>query len=151
MRFQSTLANCGPAALRTALAIRGILRTQEELETLSGCTTEGTSPKGMLAALRAISSGSENQDISPGVISEGQPDIALLRLLEAHRSGCSVILCVDQDEHWVVSFGLLGEGARMVIHVSDAGDAELVKHYRPGELVERWRGLGRRPYYGIVV
>lgn len=149
MRFQSTLANCGPAALRTALAIRGILRTQEELEALSGCTTEGTSPRGMLAALRAISS--ESEEVRPGVISESRPDIALLRLLEAHRSGCSVILCVDQDEHWVVSFGLLGEGARMVVHVSDAGDSELVKHYRPGELVERWRGLGRRPYYGIVV
>lgn len=149
MRFQSTLANCGPAALRTALAIRGILRTQEELEALSGCTTEGTSPKGMLAALRAISS--ENPDISPDVISETNWEVALLKLLEAHRSGFSVILCVDRDEHWVVSFGFIGQVERMRIHVSDAGDSELVKHYRPGELVERWRGLGRRPYYGIVV
>lgn len=143
MRFQSTQASCGPASLRNALLALGIERSEEELSQLSGCTaTNGTPPKGLIRAITQIT-GAE-----PGVIYEAREDVAVLRLVEALRVGRPVILCVDRDEHWVVAFGLLGPD---VVHVADSADNELVKHYRPRDLASRWRGVGRRPFYGILV
>lgn len=149
MRYQSTAASCGPTALRNGLRARGIERSEDELAALSGCTVDGTGAKGMLAALRKIAV--DHPELTPAVLTESRPDIALLRLLEAHRCGSVVILSVDQDEHWVVSFGLLGSGAGIRLHVADSQDGELIRHYTPSALLERWRGLGRRPYYGIIV
>ena len=86
--------------------------------------------------------------MSPGVISEGREDVAILKLVESIRLGHPVILCVDNWDHWVTAFGLLGP---MTIHVADSADSELVKHYEPGELLARWKGPGKKAFYGIVV
>jgi len=149
VRYQSTAASCGPMALRNGLRARGIERSEDELAVLSGCTVDGTGARGMIAALRHIAA--DHPEVTPCVLSEGRPDIALLRLLEAHRCGNVVILSVDRDEHWVVSFGTLGSGAGTMLHVADSQDGELIRHYSPGGLVERWRGQGRRAFYGIIV
>ncbi len=146
MRFQSTSASCGPAALRNALLARGVVRSEDELSQLAGCTSEGTTAKGMMRALILVAK--DNPGIMPGVISEAKGDVALLRLWASLRSGNVVIQCVDQFEHWVCAFGLLGENT---VHVADSGSTELVHHYNPGEMLRRWQGLGRKPYYGIVV
>lgn len=148
MRYQSTSASCGPSALRNGLRARGIERSEAELEELSGCTVDGTPSRGMLRALSKIAA--DHPEVAPAVLSEARPDIAILRLLEAHRCGNVVFLAVDKDEHWVVSFGLLGSGAGVRLHVADSQDGELIRHYTPSALLERWRGLGRRPYYGII-
>jgi hypothetical protein len=59
-----------------------------------------------------------------------------------------VILLVDHWDHWVVAFGLLGVSS---IHVVDSADTELVQTLTPEELIPRWEGNGKRPYYGIIV
>lgn len=150
MRLQSTQANCGPACLRNALLCHGIIRSETELESLAGTTgASGTSGKGLLGALRSISG--EHPVLSPGVISEGRADVAILKLLASLGAGHPVILCADNDEHWILAFGVLGGGARVVVHVSDPADNEMVLHMTPGALMERWHGPGRKPYYGVIV
>lgn len=147
MRFQSTAANCGPAVLRNALLCHGITRSEEELEALTGCTAaDGTNPKGMLKALAAIAR--ENPQISPRVIAESREDVALLKLVFTIQQGSVVIMCADNAEHWTLAFGLLGSN---IIHMADSADSELVQHLRPDKLLARWKGPGRKAYYGIVV
>lgn len=146
MRFQSHAASCGPASLRTALMARGVTRSEDELAKLSGCTTNGTTAKGMMKALLLVAK--EHPVLLPGVLSESREEIALMWLAQAHRAGYAAILCVDNDEHWVVSFGMLGES---VFHIADSADEEMVLHYTRPQLAARWRGLGKKPFYGIVV
>lgn len=147
MRFQQTQASCGPAALRNALLARGVERSEEELAKLCGYRADiGTSPKGMMRALILIAK--DHPALLPGPFAERQSDVAMLRLLAAHRAGYVAILLVDSDEHWVVSFGTLGD---QIIHVSDSADSEMVLHYTAEQLLARWRGPGRKPYYGILV
>jgi hypothetical protein len=145
MRYQSKLASCGPTALRNALQARGIQRSEDELATLVSCTAEGTSARGLLRAVHMIAV--DEPKIMPGVLSERRGDVAVLKLRSAHQQGAVGILCVDSLEHWVVSFGLLGE----TFHVADSAHEELVLHYSPAALLERWRGPGRVPYYGILL
>lgn len=146
MRFQSTSASCGPAALRNALLARGIKRSEDELAALASCDSEGTTAKGMMRALIAIAK--DNSHVLPAPFMESREDIAFIKLVNALQNGHVVIMCVDGFEHWVCAFGLLG---RNVVHVADSGDAELVHHYDPVALCQRWKGLGRKPYYGIIV
>lgn len=147
MRFQSTQASCGPAALRNALLARGVERSEEELAKLSGYKApQGTSPKGMMRALIAVAR--DLPHILPAPIAEKDEDVAILRLRAAHDSGHVAILIVDNDEHWVVSFGTLG---RSIFHISDSADSEMVQHLTPDKLIARWRGPGRKPFYAILV
>lgn len=150
MRLQSTQANCGPACLRNALLCHGIVRSEQELEQLAGTTgSSGTSGKGLVRALLSISG--EHPEVRPGVVSEGRADVAILKLLAALDAGHVVILCADNDEHWILAFGTLGSGARIIVHVSDPAENEMVLHMRPDELMARWKGPGRKPYYGVIV
>lgn len=150
MRLQSSQASCGPASLRNALLCHGIVRSEQELETLAGCTAaDGTNPRGLLRALSSISQ--EHPEISPGTISESRPDVALLKLVAALTAHHVVILCVDDFSHWVLAFGLLGGGAKATIHVADPADSEMVEHFSPDMLLRRWAGPARKPYYAIVV
>ena len=152
MRFQSTQASCGPAALRNALLCHGVTRSEQELELLTGCTAaDGTSFKGMLKALQLVAK--DAPAIAPAVLSESRPDVAILRTIAALQGGHVVILCVDEWEHWVVAFGLLGMGAKVIVHVSDSADAEMVRHLKPGELLDWWKGpeAARKPYFGVIV
>lgn len=150
MRLQSTQANCGPACLRNALLCHGITRSEQELESLAGTSgATGTSPKGLITALRAIAL--DNPKLSPGVIHEARPDVAILKLVACLNAGHVVILCADDNEHWILAFGTLGGGAHIVVHISDPADNEMVLHMRPDELLARWHGPGRKPFYGITV
>ena len=150
MRLQSTQANCGPACLRNALLCHGITRSETELEQLCGTTgSNGTSPRGLQSALRSIAE--SNNSLSPGIIHEGRADVALLKLIACLNAGHVVILCADNNEHWILAFGLLGGGAQIIVHVSDPADNEMVLHMRPDELLQRWHGPGRKPFYGVTV
>lgn len=100
----------------------------------------------MVRALKLIAT--DTPTLQPVALRESKADIALLRLKDACRSGFVVILCVDDDAHWVVFFGMLGD---KVYHVADSANDELVLHYSASELIDRWRGAGRYPYFGIVV
>lgn len=90
----------------------------------------------------------EHPKISPGVVSERRGDVALLKLHAALQAGVVGILCVDGFEHWVCAFGLLGGD---VFHLADSAAEELVLHYSPMRLLERWRGPGRQPFYAILL
>jgi ABC-type bacteriocin/lantibiotic exporter with double-glycine peptidase domain len=150
LRLQSTQANCGPACLRNALLCHGINRSEQELEQLAGTTgTNGTSGKGLIKALSSIAQ--EHPNVRPGVIAEGRADVAILKLLAALDAGHVIILCADNDEHWILAFGTLGSGARVLIHVCDPAENEMVLHMRPEALLARWKGPGRKPYYGVIV
>lgn len=129
---------------------RGIARSEEELSTLTGFKPAvGTSPRGILRALETISK--EHPEVTPAVLSEARSEVAVLRLIACLMAGSVVILCVDNYEHWGVAFGLLGFGGNTTIHFYDPAETEMVKHYQPGELLARWQGGGRKPYYGIIV
>lgn len=151
MRFQSNQSSCGPAALRNALLCIGIKRSEEELEKLTGMTpSDGTSAKGLLKALQAISK--EHPEIDPAVIAENKGDIAILRLLEALRSGHPVILVTEGGSHWATAFGILGvAGEKLMIHVADSAEVELVLHFTPQELIKAWKSDEKKAYYGVVV
>lgn len=150
MRLQSTQANCGPACLRNALLCHGINRSEQELEQLAGTSgASGTSGKGLVKALASIAQ--EHPNVRPGVISEGRADVAILKLLAALDAGHVIILCADDDEHWILAFGTLGSGARTIVHVCDPAENEMVLHMRPEGLMARWKGPGRKPYYGVIV
>jgi len=150
MRFQSSQSSCGPASLRNALLCHGIIRSEEELEALAGTkASDGTGPKGLIKALQAIAR--EHPEVTPAPLSEAREDVAVLKLLATLAAHHVVILSVDRDEHWVVAFGFLGSGAKVSIHVCDSADNEMVKHYGPAELLARWRGLGRKPFFGVIV
>lgn len=148
MRFQSTTANCGPAALRNALLAHGIERSEQELEGLTGYTPEeGTSHKGIIKAVRAM----EQPGLMGMPLSEARGDVALLRLLASLQAGHTVLLVVDNYEHWVCAFGLLGSGRSVTVHVADSAYTELVRHMTPAALLEWWRPPRRSHYYGIIV
>lgn len=139
MRLQSTQANCGPASLLNALVALGISRTEDELATLCKTTgTEGTSPRNLMAAIRALGR-------SPELINEKRMDVAIMFVETWLREGRPVILCVDGDTHWVTAVGSMGK--RIII--ADPADNELVLSYSRSDLVDRWGSGGR--YYGIVV
>lgn len=138
MRMQDTAANCGPAALSNALDAMGIKRSQDECAALCKTTaTEGTSPKKLLAAITAVG----RKGI---VIKERRTSVALAFLEGALSRGRSVVLCVDNDSHWVAAVGLLGDR----VLVADSADNDLVLSYDLAGLAKRW-GEGR--YYGIAL
>jgi ABC-type bacteriocin/lantibiotic exporter with double-glycine peptidase domain len=150
LRLQSTQANCGPACLRNALLCHGITRSEQELEQLCGTTgTSGTSGQGLLRALRSIAE--SERAVTPGYLSEGRADVALLKLLACLSAGHVVILCADNNEHWILAFGVLGGGSKVIVHVCDPAENEMILHYAPDELLARWKGPGRKPYYGVIV
>lgn len=150
MRLQSTQASCGPACLRNALLCHGIIRSEQELEQLAGTTAaSGTSGRGLIKALSAIAL--EHPGVRPGVLSEARADVAILKLLATLNAGHVCVLCVDAYEHWVLAFGTLGSGARIVVHVCDPAENEMILHYNPDQLLQRWKGPGKKPFYGIIV
>jgi ABC-type bacteriocin/lantibiotic exporter with double-glycine peptidase domain len=150
LRLQSTQASCGPACLRNALLCHGISRSEQELEQLCGTTAAaGTSSKGLAAGLKLLRT--EHPEIAPGVIAEARDDVAILKLLAALNAGHVIIMCVDDNEHWVLAFGTLGSGTRILVHVCDPAENEMILHMRPEELLARWKGPGRKAYYGVIV
>ena len=142
MRMQDQQHNCGPFALKNALAALGIDRSAEELERLCGTTaTDGTPTRGVMRAAGRI------EGCAPVLIRERRRDIALMRLAEALRRGRPVVLswCSSEPgDHWVAAVGVLGE--RYL--VADSGDTELVMSYPVNALEAKWRD-GR--YEGVII
>lgn len=144
MKLQARKSSCGPAALSNALEALGLVRTEEELISLCGQTTDGTTEKGLRKAIDAI--GGLNK-----VIHEGRADVAMLFVLQALYEGRPVIVCVDDWQHWAVAAGTLGFGKRIVC--VDSGDNDLVRMRTLDEFVEWWAGpeAATRRWWGVVV
>lgn len=141
MRFQTNQSTCGPTALFNALVALGVERSLDECEHLCGTTTEGTDGPALVRGAAKI------PGLTPVPLRESRPDVAVLRLVAALRAGRPVVLAVDSDEHWVAAVGLLGER----VLVADSADNELVQSLPLSQLLERWRGTGRRPFYGVIL
>lgn len=144
MKLQARRSSCGPASLANALECLGMSRTEEELITLCGQTTEGTTDKGLRKAIAAV--GGLNREIS-----ESRPDVAMLILLQAIYEGRPVIVCCETWGHWAVCAGVLGFGKRVVC--IDSGDNDLVRLRTLDEVVEWWKGpeASKKPWYGVIV
>ncbi len=145
MRFQQNRSSCGPAALSNALEALGIHRTEDELIALSRQTPDGTSPRGIIKAIRSISDSTTPLKGLP--VRWGKPEDAIVGLWwNVSEHGRPTILCVDAFEHWVVCVGKLGKRFSVV----DSADNRLLLHYEPDALLRRWVGPAGG-YYGIVV
>lgn len=109
--------------------------------TIAGGTgQDGIPPKSIMKTLDTL-----GYDAEPVVyLVPGRAAEALRRFL---HKGFPVIMCVDNDEHWVCAIGVLG--SRFL--VADPADAELVLSYDPEKLTTRWKNKTKKPYYGIVV
>lgn len=143
--YQSNRASCGPAALANALEALGIKRTEAELITLTGQTPDGTSPKQLLKALKAI--GAADKSVTGEIFKASNSSAATIGLWHCLvERGRPVILCVDSHEHWVAAVGYVGP--RFVI--LDSAEVGLVFYYTDDELAERWIGP-KGGYYGVVV
>lgn len=131
--MQDAQHNCGPYALRNALAAIGIERSAEELEKACGTSaTNGTPTKGILKAAAKI------EGCTPALLRETRRDIALLKLEHAVRNGRPVVIAwrtQDPGDHWVAVVGVLGD--RYLI--ADAADSELVLSLAVEELEAKWR------------
>lgn len=140
--MQDSQANCGPYALKNALAALGIERTAGELE--SACktsATDGTSLRKIFAAAGKI------EGCYPVTLREKRSDVALLKLSEALRRGRPVVIawCTNNPgDHWVAVVGMLGD--RYL--VADSAHNELVITYTTGELINRWADGS---YEGVVL
>lgn len=141
--YQSNRASCGPAALGNALEALGIQRTEAELITLTGQTANGTSPRQLVKAIKAIDGEALRGDIFK-VGRGGEAAIALWHCIS--EAGRPVILCVDAFEHWVACTGYIG--GRFV--VVDSAELGLVDYYTGEELLERWVGP-KGGYYGVIL
>lgn len=142
IRMQDNQANCGPFALKNALAAIGIERSAEELEKACGTSaTNGTPTKGIVKAASKI------DGLQPAVIRETRSDIALLKLEHAVRRGRPVVIAWcsrEPGDHWVAVVGVLGE--RYL--VADAADSELVLSHAVDELESKWRDS---KYEGVIL
>lgn len=140
--MQDSQANCGPFALKNALASLGIDRSAEELERACGTTaTSGTPTRGIIRAAAGIA------ECRPLLLREKRRDVALMRLSEALRRGRPAVLswnCEEAGDHWVAAIGILGE--RYLI--ADSGDSELVMSYPVQVLEEKWRDT---KYEGVIL
>lgn len=140
--MQDSQANCGPFALKNALAALGIHRAIEELETL--CKTSATDGTPLRNVVRAAG---KIEGCVPVRLMETRRDIALMRLMWALRSGRPVVLswCSQSPgDHWVAAVGRLGE--RYLI--ADSADSELVFSMSVDEVEERWRDT---KYEGVIL
>ena len=145
MRYQSNRASCGPASLHNALAALGIKRSEDELIALSGQTPNGTSSRGIIKAIKSVST-PEAELFGTAVrwrnIQEGSVGLWYL----VGERGRPVILCVDDFEHWVSCVGYLG-GRFMIV---DSAHNGLLLYYDKEQLNQRWEGP-RGGYHGIIV
>lgn len=138
MKFQSRKFSCGPAALHNAIEPLGIDRSEDELATLAGTTTEGTNETGLKKAAKAL-----GLTVKP--VSEKRYDIARLKLFEHVYNHGTALLCVDEYSHWVAVVGLSAK--RFII--IDSADNNLVVFWDEEKLEEKWSGSGN--YYGILL
>jgi len=140
--MQDNQSNCGPFALKNALAALGIERSAEELEKACGTTaTRGTSVRNLVRAAGKI------EGCDAVLLREKRSDVALLKLEHAVAAGRPVLITWSTEEpgdHWVAVVGALGD--RYL--VADSADSELVLSYTAGELEAKWRDSS---YEGVIL
>lgn len=136
--MQSSEANCGSTALSNALAAIGIKRSLDECEKLCKVTAEtGTNVFALTDAVASV----RKHFVS--TIHTKEPHLAYLMLCDALRNGRSIIMCVDENEHYVAAVGLIGKR----VLIADSDKIELVISYTEQNLLNRWAP----DYWGIIL
>ena len=102
MRYQIDAWSCGPGALTNIFRAQGYKIDQRRIKRLAGTTKMGTSPEGLISAVRSL-----------GFVAVEYTSLerkhAWRWLLGTLASGMGVILCIDEWSHWVACIGLLGD------------------------------------------
>lgn len=155
MRYQTSEASCGPAAVSNALKALGIegieeadvVKWIEKVRKKSDPKIEGTSPN---LIIRSISEGSPKRlklQVRGFCVSDPAVAQSLLRGLLV--AGSAVIILVDSSEHWAVAVGVRGHCFLIV----DAAEVELAVSLTPDQLLRRWEQHDEEPakFEGIIV
>ena len=144
MILQSDQFSCGAASLVNALRAIGQSLNIKAAARLAGThPVNGTTDAGLLRALRNL--GFHPQQLS--VLDDFHQAIAALR--GRLMMGDPVLLSVDNDEHWVVAIGIIGQ--RVIVVDSASGDLTLVVD--ASTLKSRWmiHHKSHDFYTGIVI
>lgn len=139
MRAQRRGYWCGIASIANALEMLGIRRSQREIARLCHVTPEaGTNETEMKRALLA-----NGVDIDECCYTD--PEVAL-DWLSGHLTRGPMILCVDNDEHWVTAIGLCSN--RFIVF--DPSRNTGIEVHDATSLAARWVNSDG-VYYGIGV
>jgi ABC-type bacteriocin/lantibiotic exporter with double-glycine peptidase domain len=134
MRFQALPYSCGAAAVVNTARVFGKRVDERRIRTMAATSPEGTSPEGIMAALRGIG--------YSATIYEGKKSSQAWQWLNgALVHGSVIILSVDLWQHWVACIGLNGDrvilidSANTVNNLREHGVQVLPK----AKLLKRWR------------
>lgn len=101
MKYQTRSYTCGPAAVVNALRLFGVEVPEAQVAKAAGTTSEdGTGVRGLKRALK-------------GLGCAAAPVRTWRKLMRLVRSGTPVILHLDDELHWVLVLGCLGD--RLII------------------------------------
>lgn len=149
MRYQSTDHFCGPAAVANALKSLGRNITEQQVEAAVAKSqrkgepksVEGTTQGQIKRALEVLKCGYQEFSLA-------HTEAAWGTLRSYMMDGHPVLLCVDDNEHWVSGIGVLGPRVLVV----DGTDSELVLSYNKEEMLKRWGCPGDVvTYYGLPI
>ncbi len=148
MRAQRKSHWCGIAAIANALEVLGIKRSQREIARLCHVTPEaGTNETEMKRALLA-----NGMDVDEWPDPEAEAgdcytaDQSTLWVRHCLVNGLPVVLCVDNDEHWVTAIGLCGDNFLLFDPARNTG----VEVHNAPSLATRWVN-DDGVYYGLGV
>lgn len=96
MKYQTRSYTCGPAAAVNALRLYGLQVPEAHVAKLAKTTSDGTDEKGLMRALRKLGAA---------------PTAVWLTSTVRRRvqAGIPVIIHLDEELHWVVVIGCLGD------------------------------------------
>jgi ABC-type bacteriocin/lantibiotic exporter with double-glycine peptidase domain len=131
---------CGLASIANALEVLGIRRSQREIDRLCHVSPEAGCDE--VEMKRALLANGCDVDEWPGI----DCDTALRWVDGCMGDGMPVILCVDDDEHWVTVIGTCGPRYIVFDPSRNAG----IEVHSPPSLAARWVNAAG-DYYGLGV
>ena len=146
MKFQQSTYTCGPASIRNALRALGKKVSELKVRQYSSTTKEdGTNPECMCNAIAGL--GYVARDFSTYNSAE-----AINWLTGALANSQPIILSVDDEEHWIVSIGRIGDRFILIDSTrTKANKAENGVHVvSKRQLLKRWKSKAKE-FYGIAV
>jgi len=146
MKFQRDAYSCGVFAILNGAEALGVHLTERAVRQHTGTTKDGTTQHGVMNAL-------ERLGFVGTAFTETNKDAAYDRVLTAVREGKTVILNVEEEQHWVVAIGACG---RRVV-TFDSYNSKVCKAAGGTEawdtrsLRKWWTKQVDGKYYGIVM
>lgn len=149
MRLQSTQNSCGPNSVSNALKALGYDISEDRIEDAVGKVqrqggaqiSDGTDINQLKRVLKLLKFGHAEIKLTDAE--------AAWRVLRTYLlDGSSVILSIQDDEHWASAIGLIGKN----ILVADGAITELVVSYDKHAMLKEWGNVGDiTTYHGLAV